>query len=181
MNIHIIARMAGDLEPLLFLVVLIIPSLLMAWAIRPLLSLRDSDTYKRFVLSDMYALVLQIAAAGMTLRQWTTDDERFLVSLGCLALVLALIWRFIVAALDDNEIRGGIPRMIVLVVAPVQIMGGIAVPISGYVILTMRKTEMNQGYGLIVLGIAIPLLARLIYAWALRTKSPTDVPPVSGN
>lgn len=157
---------------------LAIPLVLIVWGLWPLISSRDSSTYRRFILTDMYMLVLQIAAAGMSLRQWTRDDERFLIALVCTALVLALIWRFIVAALDDNNILGNRQRVTVLTIAPLQILFGPVAPMLGLSLLSNRNAEEYAlyGYMFMALGILIPITARRIYQWALRAKKLADIP-----
>lgn len=154
----------------------------MPWGIRPLLSHRSSDSYRQFVLSDMYVLVLQIAFTGMLLRELQNETPRFVSLLVFCALVLAVIWRFIVAALDDNAIRGGRQRVVVLFVAPLQILAGPVLPIAGVFRMGFEYGSSPISvltWGLIAAGVIIPIGARLVYNWALRTTPKPATEPVS--
>jgi len=147
----------------------------MVWGLWPLLTSRASSAYRRFVLMDMYTLVLQIAVAGAILSQTHRDDDRLLSFLIFSALVLAVIWRFMVAALDDHGIRENRERIVVLTVAPVQIMFG---PVVFWMGLYKLVTTDGLGFTEVATGLLIPCLSHRIYLWALQARKPAEVPPV---
>jgi len=168
--------MNSTLHAICLLITLIFSfGVLLVWGIRPMLSSRESDAYRQFVLTDMYVLVLQIALVGLILRGRISNDDvgRFLGLLLFFALVLALLWRFIVAALDDNGIQGGKQRVCVLFVAPIQILAGPVAPLIGVAQFGARYSQPTESqiwaWGLIAAGVLIPLGARLVYNWALRS------------
>lgn len=144
---------------------------LLVWGIRPLLSHRESGEYRQFILTDMYVLVLQIALIGMLLRRSISEDDRFLTILVLSAITLAFLWRFIVAALDDNAIVGGWRRVAVLVVAPIQILVGPVIPLIGLMWMSEdSRFKQAQGFAwaCIAAGLLIPVVSRLTYTWARR-------------